>query len=91
MFTPHANPAADRFAAFDLLATLVAVVRTDGLVIFANSALEDALGMSRRMIEGAPLSDCFTEPVIMQGALEGAGSIPEKRWRQKGGRGTHDE
>jgi two-component system nitrogen regulation sensor histidine kinase GlnL len=63
-----------RFQAFDLLATLVAVVRTDGVVIFANSALEDALGTSRRMIEGAPLSDCFTEPVIMQGALEGAGS-----------------
>ncbi len=70
----HANPQAERFQAFDLLATLVAVVRTDGLVIFANSALEDALGTSRRMIEGAPLSDCFTEPVIMQGALEGAGS-----------------
>jgi two-component system nitrogen regulation sensor histidine kinase GlnL len=70
----HAHPQAQRFQAFDLLATLVAVVRTDGLVIFANSALEDALGTSRRMIEGAPLSDCFTEPVIMQGALEGAGS-----------------
>ena len=71
---PHANPQAQRFQAFDLLATLVAVVRTDGIVLFANSALEDALGTSRRMIEGAPLSDCFTEPVIMQAALEGAGS-----------------
>ena len=70
--TLQAHP--PRFQAFDLLATLVAVVRTDGVVIFANSALEDALGTSRRMIEGAPLSDCFTEPVIMQGALEGAGS-----------------
>ena len=70
--TLQAHPT--RFQAFDLLATLVAVVRTDGVVIFANSALEDALGTSRRMIEGAPLSDCFTEPVIMQGALEGAGS-----------------
>ncbi len=63
-----------RFQAFDLLATLVAVVRLDGTVVFANSALEDALGMSRRMIEGQPLSDCFTEPHILQGALEGAGS-----------------
>ncbi len=72
MTTLQAHPT--RFQAFDLLATLVAVVRTDGVVIFANSALEDALGTSRRMIEGAPLSDCFTEPVIMQGALEGAGS-----------------
>ena len=29
--------------AFDLLATLVAVVRTDGVVVFANAALEDAV------------------------------------------------
>ena len=28
--------------AFDLLATLVAVVRTDGVVMFANAALEEA-------------------------------------------------
>jgi two-component system nitrogen regulation sensor histidine kinase GlnL len=63
-----------RFHAFDLLATLVAVVRIDGTVVFANAALEDALGMSRRMIEGQPLSECFTEPVVLQGALEGAGS-----------------
>lgn len=65
---------ADRFHAFDLLATLVAVVRTDGVVVFANAALEDALGMSRRTIEGSQLPDCFTEPHILQNALEGAGS-----------------
>ena len=39
-----------RFRAFDLLATLVAVVRVDGTVVFANAALEDALGISRRTI-----------------------------------------
>ena len=41
-----AKPAAasQRFQSFDLLATLVAVVRGDGTVLFANSALEDALG-----------------------------------------------
>ncbi len=63
-----------RFQAFDLLATLVAVVRTDGVVVFANAALEDALGTSRRTIEGSYLPDCFTEPRILQNALEGAGS-----------------
>ena len=63
-----------RFQSFDLLATLVAVVRTDGLVFFANAALEDALGISRRTIEGSQLPDCFTEPHILQNALEGAGS-----------------
>ena len=65
---------APRFHAFDLLATLVAVVRTNGVVVFANAALEDALGTSRRTIEGSYLPDCFTEPHILQNALEGAGS-----------------
>ncbi|WP_332778156.1 nitrogen regulation protein NR(II) [Polaromonas sp.] len=69
---PTAGPA--RFQAFDLLATLVAVVRTDGVVVFANAALEDALGTSRRTIEGSQLPECFTEPLILQNALEGAGS-----------------
>ena len=74
-FSSKASPSvADRFHAFDLLATLVAVVRTDGVVVFANAALEDALGMSRRTIEGSQLPDCFTEPHILQNALEGAGS-----------------
>ncbi len=63
-----------RFLSFDLLATLVAVVKTNGVVVFANAALEDALGTSRRTIEGSQLPDCFTEPHILQNALEGAGS-----------------
>ena len=63
-----------RFQAFDLLATLVTVVRTDGCVVFANAALEDALGSSRRTIEGSRLPDCFTEPHILSHALEGADS-----------------
>ncbi|MEO7399403.1 MAG: nitrogen regulation protein NR(II) [Polaromonas sp.] len=68
------SAASQRFQAFDLLATLVAVVRTDGCVVFANAALEDALGTSRRTIEGSQLPDCFTEPLILKHALEGAGS-----------------
>ena len=69
-----ANAETPRFQAFDLLATLVAVVRTDGRVVFANAALEDALGTSRRTIEGSQLPECFTEPHILKHALEGAGS-----------------
>ena len=65
--------APNNFSAFDLLATLVAVVRTDGTVLFANSALEDALGTSRRMIEGAHLPAHFTEPYLLANALQGAG------------------
>jgi len=63
-----------RFQSFDLLATLVAVVHGDGAVLFANAALEDALGTSRRTIEGSNFALCFTEPQILQNALEGAGS-----------------
>ena len=63
-----------RFQSFDLLATLVAVVHADGTVLFANSALEDALGTSRRTIEGSVFAQCFSEPHILQNALEGAGS-----------------
>ena len=62
-----------RFQSFDLLATLVAVVGADGTVLFANSALEDALGTSRRTIEGSDFAQCFTEPYSLQNALQGAG------------------
>ncbi len=71
---PSRSQSSLRFQSFDLLATLVAVVRSDGAVLFANSALEDALGTSRRTIEGSRLPECFTEPHILQNALEGAGS-----------------
>jgi len=68
------DPVADAFHAYDLLATLVAVVRIDGTVIFANAALEDAIGTSRRTIEGSQFADFFSEPQILRNALEGAGS-----------------
>jgi two-component system nitrogen regulation sensor histidine kinase GlnL len=67
--TPSASPYT---TAFDLLATLVAVVRTDGVVVFANAALEDMMGVSRRVIEGAALASYFTEPESFINALQGA-------------------
>ncbi len=70
--TKPSPPSSDRFQSLDLLATLVAVVAGDGSVLFANSALEDALGISRRTIEGSNLPHCFTEPQILQNALQGA-------------------
>ena len=66
--------AASRFQAFDLLATLVAVVHNDGTVLFANSALEDAIGASRRAIKGSSFAGFFTEPHVMRNALSGADS-----------------
>lgn len=65
-------PAAQRFQSLDMLATLVAVVSSSGDVLYANAALEDALGMSRRSITGTPLQECFTDPALLESALSGA-------------------
>ncbi len=65
--------AAAHFQSFDLLATLVAVVHADGTVSFANAALEDALGLSRRSIVGSLFPDSFTEPGALVNALQGVG------------------
>lgn len=62
-----------RFEALDLLATLVAVVDAQGRVLFANAALEDAVGLSRRSIAGVSLADWFTLPDPFVSALSGAG------------------
>jgi len=61
-----------RFQAFDLLATLIAVVRSDGAVLFANAALEDALGTSRRTLEGSQFGACFNDPQVLRTAIDGA-------------------
>ena len=60
-----------RYQSFDLLATLVAVVENEATVSFANSALEDAMGLSRRSIVGSSLLEAFTEPAQLQNALHG--------------------
>jgi two-component system nitrogen regulation sensor histidine kinase GlnL len=65
---PHTH-----FFAFDLLATLVAVVRIDGNLVFANSELEDALGTSQRMLMGEDLSSYLTDPGLLLNALKGVG------------------
>ena len=52
----------------------MAVVRGDGTVLFANAALEDAMGTSRRSIEGSAFPDSFSEPHILRNALESAHS-----------------
>ncbi len=64
-----------RFQSLDLLATLVAVLDAGGGVLFANAALEDALGISRRSIAGAPLIDWFLDPAPLRNALAGTGGV----------------
>lgn len=61
-----------KFAVFDLLATQAAVVDETGRVLFANSALEDLLGVSRRSLIGSSLPEYFAEPQLLYNALKGA-------------------
>jgi len=63
-----------RFLAFDLLATPVAVLQGEGRICFVNSALEDALGMSRRTLHDMHFPDFFTDPKPLMTALQGAQS-----------------
>lgn len=65
---------ARRFQSFDLLATLIAVIRDDGSLIFANSALEDALGHSRRTLTGTAFAACFVDAAVLLNAIQGARS-----------------
>ena len=60
-----------RFAAFDLLATPVAVLDAQGRVLSVNAALEDALGQSRRGLVGQALADHFVEAQPLRAALQG--------------------
>jgi two-component system, NtrC family, nitrogen regulation sensor histidine kinase GlnL len=59
---------------FDWLATLVAVVSIEGRVLYANAALEDVMGVSRRNIEGTQLAQSFVNPEAFIKALQGAHS-----------------
>jgi len=52
----------------------VAVVHSDGAVLFANAALEDALGTSRRLIVDTDFGASFTEPQVLRNALAGVKS-----------------
>ncbi len=53
------------YAALDLLATMVAVVRADGHCLFANAAFESVLGQSRRSVLRGPLYDFFVDPAAV--------------------------
>jgi len=62
--------AAAAIAAFDGLSTLVALLDgRSGALRFANAALEDALGLSRRTLEGADFAPFLADPAPLQGVL----------------------
>ena len=63
---------AERFAALDLLATLVLVVQADDRVLFANASFEDVMGLSRRSLHGADAAEPFVDAQAMRQAIAGA-------------------
>ena len=52
---------ASRYDSFDLLATMVAVVRPDGAMVFVNARFEDVASLSRRTLMRGNLFDWFTD------------------------------
>ena len=56
-------------AAFDLLATMVALVQPDGRCLHANTAFENLLGVARRALLGTVLPDWLADPVPMRETL----------------------
>jgi two-component system nitrogen regulation sensor histidine kinase GlnL len=61
-----------RFHAFDWLATPIAVLESNGTVVFVNSELEDVIGQSRRSLEGESFLNFFSDPQPLLHALSGA-------------------
>jgi len=59
------------FAAFDSLATMVAVVRPNGECKFANAAFETAMRLSRRAVQRSQLFDWFADTARLREAMDG--------------------
>ena len=58
-----------RYEAFDLLATLVALARPDGTLVFVNSGFEAVVGQSRRSLVRTSLFDRFTDAAALRETL----------------------
>src|SRR4051812_47020392 len=58
--------AADAYAAFDHLATMVAIVAVDGACQFANASFENVLGLSRRSVQRGSVFDWFVDATILR-------------------------
>ena len=56
---PATSPS--RYDAFDLLATMVAVVKADGALVFVNARFEDVASLSRRTLMRGNLFDWFAD------------------------------
>jgi len=66
----NSSAAAQTFATLDWLSTLAVVVDAQGNVTFANAALESAMGMSRRMLEGVEFAQYLSTPELLRAGLK---------------------
>ncbi len=57
------------FEAYDQLATMVAIARSDGHCLLANSTLENAVGVSRRALLRGNVLDWFVDPLPIRDTL----------------------
>jgi two-component system nitrogen regulation sensor histidine kinase GlnL len=62
----------DSFEGLDWLVSLVAILEPQGRVMWANSALEDALQASKRSLAGLELHSCVEDKKAFAQALRGA-------------------
>jgi two-component system nitrogen regulation sensor histidine kinase GlnL len=63
-----------RFDSFDLLATMVAVVRPGGALLFANARFEDVVSLSRRALLRGNLFDWFSDASQLRDTLKAVAS-----------------
>jgi two-component system nitrogen regulation sensor histidine kinase GlnL len=66
---PSPPPVPADYAAFDFLATLVAVVEPDGRCQFANAMLESVVGLPRRTLVRTSVLDWFVDPEPLRDAI----------------------
>ncbi|MBX9836221.1 MAG: PAS domain-containing protein, partial [Burkholderiaceae bacterium] len=52
------------------MSLLVAVLHSNGRLLFANTALENTLGLSRRTLQGMEFAPFFSDPQLLHTALQ---------------------
>ena len=65
----HGETPPPGYDAFDQLATMVAIARSDGHCLLANSTLENAVAVSRRALLRGNVLDWFVDPLAMRETL----------------------
>jgi two-component system nitrogen regulation sensor histidine kinase GlnL len=65
----NGEAALPQYGAFDQLATMVAIARSDGHCLLANSTLENAVAVSRRALLRGNVLDWFIDPLPMRETL----------------------